>query len=123
MDGRRRAQLGTAAEGAAAHYLEGLGLDIVALDVRLPSGQVDVVALDRDRLVIVEVKARSSHSFGMPVDAVDYRKRRRLLRLAFEYIHAHPGVGRGVRVDVVGVDLDRDGNPTGFEHYPAIALD
>lgn len=123
MDGRRRAQLGTAAETAAAQYLEGLGLDILALDVRLPSGQVDVVALDRDRLVIVEVKARSSHLFGMPVEAVDHRKRRRLVRLALEYIRANPGVGRGIRVDVVGVDLDRDGNPSAFEHYPAIRLD
>jgi len=123
MDGRRRAQLGTAAEAAAADYLEGLGLDILALDVRLPSGQVDVVALDRGRLVIVEVKARSSHAFGLPVEAVDRRKRRRLRRLDYEYIQANPGVGRGVRVDVVGVDLDRDGSPRAFEHYPAIDTD
>jgi putative endonuclease len=123
MDGRRRAQLGTAAEVAAAHYLEGLGLDVLELDVRLPSGQVDIVALDRGRLVIVEVKARSSNTFGLPVEAVDYRKRSRLRRLAAEYIQAHPGVGRGVRVDVVAVDLDRHGEPRAFQHYLAIPFD
>jgi len=118
VDGRRRAELGTAAEVAAAHYLEGLGLDILELDVRLPSGQVDVVALDRGRLVVVEVKARSSHAFGLPVDAVDERKRRRLFRLALEYAQRHPGRGRGVRVDVVGVDLNGMGEPIAFTHYP-----
>ncbi|GAC1335905.1 MAG: hypothetical protein NVSMB17_19290 [Candidatus Dormibacteria bacterium] len=122
MDGHRRAQLGQAAEAAAARYLQGLGLDIVALDVRLPSGQVDVVALDRGRLVIVEVKARSSHAFGLPAEAVDHRKRRRLQRLAREYIQAHPGVGQGVRVDVVGVDLDGSGEARAFSHYPAIEM-
>ena len=121
MDGRRRALLGTAAEIAAAQYLEGLGLDILELDVRLPSGQVDVVALDRGQLVIVEVKARSSHAFGLPVEAVDDRKRRRLFRLALEYAQRHPGAGRGLRVDVVGVDLNRRGEPVAFTHYPAFS--
>ncbi|MFN2464305.1 MAG: YraN family protein [Candidatus Dormibacteria bacterium] len=122
MDGHRRAALGTAAEVAAAEYLSGLGMDIVELDARLPSGQVDVVALDRGRLVIVEVKARSSHAFGLPAEAVDHRKRQRLRRLAGEYISAHPDVGYGVRIDIVGVDLDGEGRPGAFRHYPAIEL-
>jgi putative endonuclease len=122
VDGHRRAELGTAAEVAAADYLAGLGFDIVALDVRLPSGQVDVVALDRDCLVIVEVKARSSHAFGLAAEAVDWRKRHRLRRLAGEYRALRPHLGRGIRVDIVAVDLDAAGRPSGFLHIPAINL-
>lgn len=122
MDGHRRAELGTAAEAAAARYLVDLGLDILELDVRLPSGQVDFVAMDGDCLVIVEVKARSGHTFGLPAEAVDFRKRARLRRLAGEYRAAHPGVGRGLRVDVVAVDLDRAGTAARFEHLPAIDM-
>jgi putative endonuclease len=73
-------------------------------------------------VVIVEVKARSSHAYGLPVEAVDWRKRRRLRRLAGEYRQAHPGLGRGLRVDVMAVDLDRLGRPAAFEHIPAIDL-
>ncbi|MFN2466468.1 MAG: YraN family protein [Candidatus Dormibacteria bacterium] len=123
MDGHRRAEIGTAAEVAAADYLTGLGFDIVALDVRLPSGQVDVVALDRGCLVIVEVKARSSAAFGLPAEAVDWRKRRRLRRLAAEYRAIHLAGTRAFRVDVVAVDLDRAGRPSAFRHIPAIDLD
>ena len=122
MDGHRRAAIGTAAEQAAARFLEGLGLRVIELDVRLPGGQVDVVAMDGDCLVIVEVKARSSHAFGTPAEAVDYRKRVRLRRLAGEYCQAHPGVGRRLRIDVVAVDLDRAGQPAGMEHIPAIDM-
>lgn len=96
---------------------------VVALDVRLPGGQLDVVALDGDCLVIVEVKARSSHAFGLPVEAVDFRKRARLRRLAGAYAAANPGLGRRLRVDVVGVDLDRAGVARQFEHLPAVDLD
>ena len=122
MDGHRRAAIGAAAEQAAARFLEGLDLRVVELDVRLPGGQVDIVAMDGDCLVIVEVKARSSHAFGLPAEAVDYRKRARLRRLAAEYCQAHPGLGRRLRVDVVAVDLDRAGRPASMEHIPAIDM-
>lgn len=122
MDGHRRAAIGAAAEQAAARFLEALGMRVIELDVRLPAGQVDVVAMDGDCLVIVEVKARSSHAFGLPAEAVDYRKRARLRRLAAEYCHAHPGLGRRLRVDVVAVDLDRAGRATRMEHLPAIDM-
>lgn len=122
MDGHRRAVIGTAAEQAAARYLVRLGMQVVELDVRLPGGQVDVVVLDGDCLVIVEVKARSSHAFGLPAEAVDFRKRARLRRLAGAYAAANPGVGRRLRVDVVAVDLDRAGLAVRFEHIPAIEL-
>jgi putative endonuclease len=122
MDGHRRAAIGTAAEHAAAGFLEQCGMRIVELDVKLPGGQVDVVALDGDCLVIVEVKARSSHAFGTPAEAVDYRKRARLRWLAGEYCQAHPGLGRRLRVDVVAVDLDRAGRPARMEHIPAIDM-
>jgi putative endonuclease len=122
MDGHRRAEVGTAAEVAAAEFLERMGLVIVEMDARLETGQVDVVAMDGDCLVIVEVKARSSHAFGSPAEAVDFRKRARLRRLAGEYQRSHPGLGRRLRVDVVAVDLDRAGNPAALEHIPAIDL-
>ena len=123
MDGHRRAAIGTAAERAAARYLEMLGMRILELDVRLPGGQVDVVAMDGDCLVIVEVKARSSGAFGLPAEAVDFRKRARLRRLAGEYRQAHRGLGRGVRIDVVAVNLDSGGRAAAMEHIPAIDLD
>ncbi|MGI8610055.1 MAG: YraN family protein [Candidatus Dormibacteria bacterium] len=122
MDGHRRAALGTAAEQAAARHLAALGMRIIELDVRLAGGQVDVVAMDGDCLVIVEVKARSSHAFGLPAEAVDYRKRARLRRLAWEYCQLHPGLGRGIRIDVVAVDLDRAGGVAAIDHIPAIDM-
>ena len=54
-------------------------------------------------LVIVEVKIRSRRDFGAPADAVDARKRRKLIQLAEAYLRARRLRDVIVRFDVVGV--------------------
>ncbi len=82
------------------------GLTIVASDWRCRLGQVDIVATDGETLVIVEVKARRGVSFGLPVEAVDARKRRKLRLLAQTYAAAAGRADAALRIDVVGLLLD-----------------
>lgn len=88
----------------------------VARDVRLPNGQIDLVMLDGDALVVVEVKARRGIAFGLPEEAVDASKLARLRRLAAAYRQLNPGLGRVLRVDVVAVELNADGGPGRCRH-------
>ena len=48
-------------------------------------GEIDLVCRQGRRLVLVEVKTRSSDAFGMPAEAVGRRKRRALQAAAAEY--------------------------------------
>jgi putative endonuclease len=48
-------------------------------------GEVDLVCRRGDRLVLVEVKTRTSDAFGAPAEAVGARKRRALMAAATEY--------------------------------------
>ena len=116
MDGRTRAARGTAAEVAAERHLKRAGMRPVARDVRLPNGQIDLVMLDGDALVVVEVKARRGTGFGLPEEAVDAAKLARLRRLAAAYRELNPGLGRALRVDVVAVELNADGGPGRCRH-------
>ena len=116
MDGYRRLALGREGERLAAAFLEAAGLTIVERDVRLRNGQVDLVALDGDRLVVVEVKARRGHQFGRPEEAVDWRKLARLRELAETYRTLHPHVGLGLRIDVVAVDIGPAGDAVDVRH-------
>lgn len=72
---------------------------VVAADLELEGGEVDLVAWDGRTRVVVEV--RTITGGGDPIDAVDPGKRRRVTALA-----ARSGVGR---VDFVGVGIQRDG--------------
>ncbi|MDQ6774330.1 MAG: YraN family protein [Candidatus Dormibacteraeota bacterium] len=116
MDGRTRAARGAAAEVAAERYLQRAGMRPVARDVRLPGGQIDLVMLDGDVLVVVEVKARRGTGFGLPEEAVDASKLARLRRLAAAYRRLNPGLGRALRVDVVAIELNADGGPGRCRH-------
>jgi putative endonuclease len=109
-----RLSLGRRGEELAVTRLERAGWRIVARNVRLPSGELDLVALDGGTLVFVEVKtARAGTRLGpeRPAHAVGPRKQLKLRRLAREWIAERRGPSgvAGYRFDVVGVSFGPDG--------------
>lgn len=96
-------RLGERGEDAAVAYLERAGLTIVERNWRCQSGEIDIVALDGDSLVLVEVKTRRSAAKGNPEEAITPAKRRRYARLAAAYIQ-HAGVEPvATRFDVIAL--------------------
>jgi len=109
-----RQRLGRRAEDLVAARLRHGGWQIVGRNVRLPSGELDIVALDDSTLVFVEVKAgRAGATVGpeRPAHAVGHRKQVKLRRLAREWIAERRGPSgvSGYRFDVVGVRFGPDG--------------
>ena len=120
VDGRARGARGREGELAAERFLVGLGMVLVARDVRLKTGQLDLVMMDGECLVLVEVKARSGRGWGLAQEAVGWQKLRKLAQLAETFRLQHPGLGSRERVDVVAVDLDHDGRAIRCEHIPNV---
>jgi putative endonuclease len=81
-----RGGLGRYGEEVAAAHLVAAGLTIVARNWRCREGEVDIVALDGDVLVMCEVKTRRGVGFGTPLDAVTPAKAARLRRLALRWL-------------------------------------
>ena len=109
-----RQRLGRAAEQLVAEHLERSGWRIIGRNLRLPSGELDLVALDGGTLVFVEVKAgRAGTNRGpeLPAHAVGRRKQLKLRRLAREWIAERRGPSgvASYRFDVVGVRFGPDG--------------
>ena len=109
--------LGGWGEDAAAEHLVALGWQVVARNWRGEGGEIDLVALepvdDRPPVgVIVEVKCRSGLGFGDPLESITYAKVSRLRKLAAEWLSQHRGLALdGVRLDAIGVLLERDRQP------------
>ncbi len=85
-------QKGRKAEECAVRFLHRKGYNILARNVRLGRGELDIVARDRDILIFVEVKLRDKREaalFAMHAD-----KRRRILSAARAWIGRHPELGR-----------------------------
>jgi putative endonuclease len=109
-----RQRLGRWAEELVAARLERSGWRLVGRNVRLPSGELDLVALDGATLVFVEIKAgRVGATIGpeRPAHAVGRRKQVKLRRLAREWIAERRGPSgvSGYRFDVVGVSFGQNG--------------
>lgn len=110
MEPKNRVRLGRVAEQAAARHLEARGYQILARNVRALRGEIDLVARDGATIVFVEVKARRA-GVAPSLEAVDFGKRRRLVRTALEYMAARRLVGVATRFDVAAVTLDARGAP------------
>lgn len=80
-----RLELGRTGERIAAEHLRRLGFRVLGGGFLARRGEIDLVCARGGRLLIVEVKTRSSDSFGAPVEAVGPRKQRALAAAAGEY--------------------------------------
>lgn len=84
-------------------WLEGRGQPIIARNFRTRAGEIDLVTQDGPTIVFVEVKARSSCRFGPGREAVDHRKRARLVAVARAFLTIRGWHERPVRFDVIEV--------------------
>lgn len=113
-----RKRLGDFGERHAAHLLEGRGHTIVARGWRCAAGELDLVTLDGEELVLVEVRTRRGDSHGTPEESIAGRKAARLLALGEHFLAAHPEHDRRIwRIDLVAIVLDAAGRLVRVTHH------
>lgn len=98
-----RAERGQRGEDAAAAWLEARGCRVVARNFRRPFGELDLVALEDDRLLFVEVRSTSRGFLGDITDSVNDKKQQRLTRIASYFLETHPKLGDETEFVVIGV--------------------
>ena len=97
-------RFGESAEVLAEQLLRNKGYRILARNIRLPGGELDLIVLQGEMLVFVEVKARRTERFGGTRYAIHRRKEERMIKLAAQYLSKHPSETtqpRPCRFDVI----------------------
>lgn len=94
---------GLEGEKLAVRHLKRLGYRIVCRNYRSPLGEIDIIARHRGVLVFVEVKSRSTESFGSPKLALTPAKQRKLSQVAWHYLQQHNLTEASARFDVVTI--------------------
>lgn len=95
--------LGQEGERLAERYLQKKGYKLVERNYRCAVGELDLIVLDRRVVVFVEVKTRTSHGFGSPLEAVEFRKQRKMIQAAQFFLSAKGLQQREARFDVIGI--------------------
>ena len=95
--------IGQRGEDAAIAYLKKHGYVILDRNFYCHFGEIDVVAWDGEYVAFIEVKSRSDTSFGLPREAVDFRKQKTIIKCAEYWLYKNKRVGVPVRFDVVEI--------------------
>lgn len=112
MDAR---EIGALGEKIAAEYLTGLGYVIRERNFRSREGEIDIIAEKDDFLVFIEVRTRTSSSYGTPEESVTAQKKERLLVLAEAYMEGRDDLPPSWRIDVVALELGPKGEVSRLE--------
>ena len=97
--------IGALGEKIAAEYLTSLGYMIRERNFRSREGEIDIIAEKDDFLVFIEVRTRTSTSYGTPEESVTAKKKERLIALAEAYIEDRDDLPSSWRIDVVAIEL------------------
>ncbi len=99
-----RKMLGREGEDQAARYLAKRGYRILERNYSTRSGEIDLIALDKETVVFVEVKTRSNDAYGSPELSVTPRKQSRMIKAALGYIKYKKLHQVPCRFDVVAIN-------------------
>jgi putative endonuclease len=97
--------MGSSAEAVARDFLVARGLKPLIENYRCRLGELDLVMIERDVLVVVEVRLRRDSRFGGASASVDFPKQRRIVRATRHLLLTRGELRRlPIRFDVVAFD-------------------
>lgn len=85
MDDHERKAIGQLGEELALAHLLAHGLKPLIRNYRCKMGELDLVMMERETLVLIEVRCRSNKDYGGAAASVDWKKQHRLV-LAAEHL-------------------------------------
>lgn len=99
---------GKEGESIAGKYLTSKGYLILETNYRNKIGEIDLIALDKDILVFVEVKTRTSTKFGYAFEAVDYRKQKKIINTSLVYVKFKKIHDTQIRYDIIEIYMTKN---------------
>jgi len=115
IDAMKRRDTGILGERLACDFLGKNGYNILETNYRCSEGEIDIIAEQEETLVFVEVRTKRSEQFGSPEESITPAKMERLRAVAAHYGQNREGLPASWRIDVVAIQLDRNGRASRIE--------
>lgn len=117
-------QLGQWAEQQAKQILEQAGFHILAQNFHSRYGEIDLIALQQELIVLVEVKARRGQGWGESQEFVTLSKQRKLIKTALYFMQQQPNLAHFYyRFDVICFDFKQQFAKTLQQTFCDLAYD
>lgn len=112
--------IGKKGEDIAVEYLKKKGYKVLERNFRKGYGEIDIICTKSNVLVFVEVKTRTSETYGTPFESITSWKLKPLIKTAQYYSMLHPELPNELRLDAISVVLDNFNEPK-IEHLENIS--
>jgi putative endonuclease len=116
-------QTGTLGENLATSYLEKQGYRLITRNFHNRFGEIDLIALtpDKQTIVFIEVKTKTSNHFGSPEDMITQHKLQQVYRTSQIYLQSNTRYkNMSPRIDIITITLTPEKNLNSLKHYPAV---
>jgi putative endonuclease len=100
---------GRLGETIAEKYLRSRGFSILEKNFRTPFGEIDIIARRDGCVSFLEVKTRTSYSFGPPLSSITETKKKHIIRNCQYYLKLRGLCESPCRIDAIGIKLDTKG--------------
>lgn len=100
-----RHEIGKLGEELAVGYLQKQNYKIIERNFECRQGEIDIIALDKNELVFIEVKTRTSIKYGKPAEAVNQIKKKHLIQAVKYYLYSRHLENEFIRIDVIEIYL------------------
>jgi putative endonuclease len=113
--------LGARGEAYAAAFLKKQGYKLIVRNRWEKKGEIDLIVMDREFLVFVEVRTRTSEDFMTPEASIRAEKRRTVRRTVRRLIRKHKTAGLRPRIDVVAIIWPAgEKQPSAVRHHKGV---
>lgn len=99
-------KFGKIGEDIASIVVKKMGYKIIERNYRSKFGEIDLIAKDKDVLVFIEIKTRTS-SIDYAKQAIDNKKKKKLIKLALAYMKMRKLDNIKARFDVVAISMKK----------------
>ncbi len=112
MENLYKKKFGNQGEDMACDYLKNLGYEIIQRNFRFSrEGEIDIIAQHKNILIFIEVKTRTNHSYGDPVEQISPKKRKNWRKAAEGYLYIKNIYNQECRFDAIAIDIFPNSTP------------
>lgn len=101
-------KFGDLGEKFALRLLKIKGYKVICTKFRSKFGEIDIIAEKDNTLIFVEVKTRWSLKFGLPQEAVNFRKMVNIKRTGEYFSLLNPNLPKKLAIEIVAIQAENN---------------
>jgi putative endonuclease len=110
-------KIGKFGQDLSAEFLQKRGYKIIGQNFFTRLGELDLIAEKDKQIIFIEVKTRLGHNFGLPEEALNSDKAKKIREAALEYLVQKNINNENYRYDLVAVEINEAEKKAQIRHY------